>query len=420
MLVEKVPKGGMVMSSYFDLLARHLIAEKAFLPVSTERFNEVLATEEILLGRMHWSHWQFVRLIRADQITISTVEAILKQDVESFQELQFETKSNGVTGITVLVFHQGISQETRTKIMSLQRKAFWQNNYSLVWIVDLATSEVWKHQGTPWWVFLSPELLKSCFSPSAERIDDDAEDQHGRVDKFFDDQQKPKVTIAILLVNGLVFLLMTLWGWIFGGADGSQQLSRSENSEILILFGAKYTPYIKAGEYWRLFTSMFIHIGSLHLIFNSYALYQLGKGVEYLFGSAKYAIIYVLSGLAGSIASFVFSPHLSAGASGAIFGLFGALLYFGRREPHIFSQGLGGGIIAALAVNLAFGFMNPGIDNYAHVGGLLGGYLVSNAVGLKEDNSWEVNKLGQLLLIIVLLLVFFWYGLQRGGVLHHV
>ncbi|MFZ3173197.1 MAG: rhomboid family intramembrane serine protease [Carboxydocellales bacterium] len=210
------------------------------------------------------------------------------------------------------------------------------------------------------------------------------------------------VTIGILIINSLVWLLMT----VMGG---------STNQEVLVKFGAKFSPLIIKGEYWRLFTCMFIHIGLTHLLFNSFALYQLGTGAEHLYGSKKFTLIYVVAGLWGSVASFLFSPHISAGASGAIFGLFGAFLYFGRREPQIFSKGFGNGIIAALLINLVFGFVSPGIDNYAHVGGLLGGYLISSAVGLKHEGPWQISRLIQISLILLLLVSLFMYGLQTLG-----
>lgn len=221
------------------------------------------------------------------------------------------------------------------------------------------------------------------------------------------DRDKPIITILILIINCIVWLLMTLAGG-------------STNTGVLIFFGAKYTPAIVSGQYWRLLTSMFIHIGFTHLAFNSFALYQLGTGAEYLYGRVKYLLIYLLSGLAGSIASFLFSPSISAGASGAIFGLLGAFLYFGRREPHIFSRGLGSGIIVALVVNLALGLMNPGIDNYAHVGGLIGGYLVSGALGLRGDSPWTISRLGRLALTVGLMLVLFLRGLQVSGPVFHI
>lgn len=181
---------------------------------------------------------------------------------------------------------------------------------------------------------------------------------------------RPVVVWAILAVNVLVFLAMTLSGG-------------SENTDVLVRFGAKVNGRIAAGEYWRFLTPMFIHIGLLHLAFNSYALYALGTEVERLFGSAPFAVMYLLSGFSGVAASFAFNDHLSAGASGAIFGLVGALGYFFARYRNLL--GRAGrrqlvNIVVVAAYNLAFGFLYPGVDNHGHLGGLVAGVALGWAL----------------------------------------
>lgn len=175
---------------------------------------------------------------------------------------------------------------------------------------------------------------------------------------------RPFLTYGIIGINLAVFFLMTLAGG-------------SENQAVLIAFGAKVNSLIRAGEVWRFFTSMFIHIGSLHLIFNLYALWSLGSFTERLFGHWRYLVIYLLSGLGGSIASFFFTTGLSAGASGAIFGLLGALLYYSLKRPWLWKSGLGMNLVLVLVINFGFGLTQPGIDNFAHLGGLLTGLVAS-------------------------------------------
>jgi Uncharacterized membrane protein (homolog of Drosophila rhomboid) len=174
----------------------------------------------------------------------------------------------------------------------------------------------------------------------------------------------PFFTYIILGINLLVFLLMTL--------DGG-----STDQRVLIAFGAKVNSLIQAGEIWRFLTSTFIHIGIMHLIFNLYALWALGPMTEEIFGHWRFLIIYILSGLGGSIASFFFSAAISAGASGAIFGLLGALLLFSYKRPNLWKSGLGMNLIIVIIVNFGFGLLQPGIDNFAHLGGLLTGGISS-------------------------------------------
>ncbi|HBP63034.1 MAG TPA: rhomboid family intramembrane serine protease, partial [Desulfosporosinus sp.] len=108
-------------------------------------------------------------------------------------------------------------------------------------------------------------------------------------------------------------------------------------------------------------------------VFNLYALWALGPLTEESLGHRKFLLIYILSGLGGSIASFVFSTALSAGASGAIFGLLGALLYYSYKRPALWKSGLGMNLVVVILVNLGFGLVQPGIDNFAHLGGLITG-----------------------------------------------
>ena len=177
---------------------------------------------------------------------------------------------------------------------------------------------------------------------------------------------QPLWTYVLLAINVLVFLAMTALGG-------------SESVGILILFGAKYNPAIVAGQYWRLLTACFVHIGLIHLLFNSYALYSFGSEVERRYGRTRFLALYLLSGVAGSTASFVGSPRLAAGASGAIFGLLGATIaYFATYREQFGARGRRqlSSILVVAGYNLVFGFIATGIDNFAHVGGLLAGLLI--------------------------------------------
>jgi rhomboid protease GluP len=174
---------------------------------------------------------------------------------------------------------------------------------------------------------------------------------------------RPLVTWILLAAIVVVFGLETLAG---GSTD----------TEVLVRLGAKVTPLIVAGEYWRLFTAMFLHIGVFHLLFNGYALFAIGTELERLFGPLRFALIYVLAGLMGSLASYAFSYTLSAGASGAIFGVIGALAAFfllHRERLGAWGRARLGNIAFLIAINLFLGFTQAGIDNLGHIGGLVGG-----------------------------------------------
>lgn len=210
---------------------------------------------------------------------------------------------------------------------------------------------------------------------------------------------KPNITIIFLAVQIIVFILMEIAG-------------SSESTATLVEFGAKYNPYILQGEWWRFITPIFIHIGFLHLALNSMALYYLGSSVERIYGSIRFFAIYIFAGFAGVVASFVFNTTVSAGASGAIFGCLGALLYFGISNKKLFFRTMGMNIILLLIVNLAFGFIMPGIDNAGHIGGLIGGFMAAAAVGLPKKGKW-FYQLAALIALITGSVAFIMYGFNE-------
>lgn len=208
---------------------------------------------------------------------------------------------------------------------------------------------------------------------------------------------KPKITYVILYINLFIFLLLE----INGG---------STNTDTLLQFGAKYNPAIVAGEWWRIVTSMFLHIGLIHLMMNMLALYYLGTVVERIFGSKRFTIIYFLAGLAGGLTSFAFNFSIAAGASGALFGLFGALLFFGTIYKDLFRQTMGKNLIIILLINIVFGFIVPQIDMGAHLGGLIGGYIASAIVYVPNRKQLFIQTCATVLYIITFgLLIFYGY-----------
>lgn len=159
-------------------------------------------------------------------------------------------------------------------------------------------------------------------------------------------------------------------------------------NDALVTFGAMFAPYVKTGDYYRLITAAFVHVSVFHLFFNMYALYIIGPQLESFFGHVKYLIIYLFSALIGSLLSMIFTTNfISAGASGAIFGLMGALLYFGYHYRVFLGNAMKTQIVPVIILNLLLGFLVPGIDIFAHLGGLLGGFLIAVGVGVKYKST---------------------------------
>lgn len=176
------------------------------------------------------------------------------------------------------------------------------------------------------------------------------------------------VTPVIIGINIAVFLLMAVAGAGILSTDG----------RVHLIFGANYGPLTWNGQEWRLLTAAFIHFGIIHLAFNMYALYYGGSWTERLFGSTRFAVIYLLSAIAGNVVSGWWdASRLSAGASGAVFGVYGALLaFFARRRgdiPADLLKSVGKGAVSLLVYSLAMGAVMSFVDNAAHVGGMLAG-----------------------------------------------
>jgi rhomboid protease GluP len=152
----------------------------------------------------------------------------------------------------------------------------------------------------------------------------------------------------------------------------------------LVLLGAKVNSLIEAGELWRLIGAMFLHGSLLHIFFNGYALYALGPESEQIYGTRRFLALYFLSGIGGSVLSFLFSPNPAVGASGAIFGLMGGLglfYYLNRRVLGATGRMQVQNIVAIGCINLLIGFAAAGtIDNFGHLGGLLAGLAAGYAL----------------------------------------
>ncbi|MEK7270340.1 MAG: rhomboid family intramembrane serine protease [Planctomycetota bacterium] len=181
----------------------------------------------------------------------------------------------------------------------------------------------------------------------------------------------PLFTYALIGACALVFAAM-----VATGVDLIQP-----KTESLLRWGADHGPRAASGEWWRTFTSMFVHVGLIHIGLNMWVLSQCGPFLERLFGRAFFLPIYLACGLVGSLASLAVHPEVvSAGASGAIFGLYGALLgYLGRERRSLPREAVSGLLKNGLwfvGINLFLGFSIPAIDNAAHIGGLLAGCVL--------------------------------------------
>lgn len=178
--------------------------------------------------------------------------------------------------------------------------------------------------------------------------------------------KKPIVTYILIALNVIIYFATTMLGLVDDFAVNRFSVVN--------------------GEYYRLITGMFLHANIIHLLFNMYALYVVGMQLESFLGKGKFLAVYLLSGLAGSCLSIFMSTGYSVGASAAIFGLLGSLVYFGYHYRVYLETVVKSQIIPLIVINLLIGLM-PGIDNWAHIGGLIGGVFATMAVGVKYKST---------------------------------
>jgi len=192
--------------------------------------------------------------------------------------------------------------------------------------------------------------------------------------------KKAPCTVVLLAINIIIFFALTMFG-------------ATEDSAYMLEHGAMYVPYLTQNqEYYRIFTSMFLHYGFDHLMGNMVILGLLGWQLEQELGSVKYIILYLVSGLGGQFAMIyydIFTKDYApfAGASGAIFGVIGALLYVAVRNKGRVGKVSGPGLLVMIVISVYYGFTNPGIANFAHIGSLISGFLLAILLYRKRNRK---------------------------------
>jgi rhomboid protease GluP len=224
-------------------------------------------------------------------------------------------------------------------------------------------------------------------------------------------RRESSVTLTQVLVgaNVMIFVAMVL-------ASGP---SLDFTAPVMDHFGANFGPYTLTGEWWRSLTYMFLHGGLMHIAFNMWCLWDLGALCESLYGRWTFAAIYLITGIAGGLASVAWNPGvLSVGASGAIFGLAGALLasfYLGEFSvPKIAIQGTLRSLLFFVGFNVLFGAIVSGIDNACHVGGLLSGLILGALIARAAPDPTHLLRR-----LLIFLAIFFALAASAVGIAHY-
>jgi len=205
------------------------------------------------------------------------------------------------------------------------------------------------------------------------------------------------LTYSIIGINILVYIFSAVL---------SQNIADMD-MQILVDMGALYGPWVVLkGEWWRLFTAMFLHGGMTHILMNMFSLYLIGRGLEMYFDKRSYVIIYLFSGLLGGLASLYMHPQsVGVGASGAIFGVFGALAGFflaHRDKIASHSKAFMKDFAVVLGINLVLGLSIPSIDVSAHIGGLIVGLVGGFVISKNPKWVWAFSAVMAVIMLAVM------------------
>jgi rhomboid protease GluP len=384
--------------NYLNAVYSHLILEQDYEPLRTGDGRFVSGEELKVLQKYDRSVNFLIELIDGDAFNA----AALGEKLAAARDMLKRAEPGRIVHwVAVFVCNDAMDAEKHGVISALRSEPELMRKYISLFTVNLGTGEVARHTGEGLPVNgLEPLLRRLAFVPNNEyeTLPDFTQILAQRSREYTIDFKaaKPTVTYYLIGINVVIWILVYFLGF-----------------DKLLQNGAKINEYIKIGQFWRLLTPVFLHAGPdpIHVLVNCYSLFVLGQGVERIYGHYKFLTVYLAAGIIGNIASFAFSIHPAVGASGAIFGLLGAILYYGVENPKVYKKYFGYNVIATIIINVIIGFSLAGIiDNFAHLGGLAGGFLTAGIV--RVDAPPERFPSRYLFLAITLLMVIL--GLYHG------
>lgn len=394
-------KEGFIHSLMGDFITR-----REFMPLRDEAGNIIAGGIVSILTKQSFGSLVILELIDADRLPAENISAILGGNAKRIEGIN----AAQCYVFEIFVFNSEPDAEKLKIIDEGQLHITMSKKYVKCMSVNLESKKLVKYFNAPVSDFGISRTISERFSEKAEAVT-----YEGRLEDIVREREedrkieirakKPLLTYGLIAVNIAVYGLLYLY---------SLQSGKSYN-ELLSVFGSKINSNIINGEYWRFITPIFLHANLVHLLINCYSLYAVGVTVEKFIGHGRFLWIYLFAGLLGNIFSFMFSISPAVGASGAIFGLMGTLLYFGLDRPALFKAYFGYSVFTTIAINLFYGFTNSGIDNYAHMGGLVGGFLATGAVGFSAARKWYLNRLLYIVVALAVAAGGLLYGFSNGN-----
>lgn len=384
------------MEAFELALARILVQKEGY-----TWFPPGVLFPELSLFKSNGGRGTLIRIVRGEET--ESLQALLDTSHSEAREILSDHPYSGITVVQLITYLTPPSEQDIRQLKSLERHEV---------APDIAVYTAWFDfeqkkftSNLPW--FAKGVLSKSIVSDAAEHRQEPAElhelqqDIMETLEQRQSQWQNVYIQSSSKAVNAMLVIIIGLFIWMYVAGAGSV-------TSVLRQFGAKDNQLIVQGQYWRLVAPMFLHLDFLHLIVNSFALYSL-RNAEWIFGSNRFLFIFLMAGITGNVMSFAFSPYPAVGASGAIFGILGSLVYFGTQHRDFFRRTMGSTIWTTLIVNLLLGFMVAQISNSGHIGGLLGGFLASAAIGL-PGQRWRMYQVPAGIALIALAGAGLWLG----------
>ena len=362
-------------------LVHYFVTEKNYNPVVVHGIND-----EIWLENMD-SEYEIVRIVSRYIHNNEQLDFNKFRSLQITKKLKLKTLSLKMNVLSIYIDYgdnvtKTVQEDSKNKNLEIFIKSLddLKDNPAVLKVFpDITTKTYYDEKGI--------ELLFKI----TDDINGTNERKNAKMEKIFS-TKKPIVTFGIILICIIMFILS-------GGGY---------NTYKLVAYGANFSALVRNGEVYRLVSYMFLHAGILHIVLNMYSLFIVGPRVEDFFGKWKYLLIYLFSGICGGLLSIGLTPNtVSVGASGAIFGLFGALIYFGYSYRGYIGAIVRSQVLPVVIYNLLMGLFIPGIDMWGHVGGLIGGILTANMLGTIENKKYNVSN-------IILFVIYFAFLIYLG------
>ncbi|MCL1996096.1 MAG: rhomboid family intramembrane serine protease [Defluviitaleaceae bacterium] len=295
------------------------------------------------------STWHVLLIANLEAITFEEFMVANRRYTRFYTNLPEEKRPNNIF-VTNILITQDDNQDINNFIQNLA--PFSPNIVNnIFWSLNLTSGMLLLNEEQPTEILNLRKILEDCYQNRVPTI----------APINYQTAKASSLTLVVIILNIIMYMIVLLNGGI--------------TTANLVRFGALLPPQYINGEYFRLFSAMFLHAGSFHLFLNMFSLYIFGTRVERHYGRSAFAVIYTFAGFAGSLASFTLQQSISVGASGAIFGLAGAVAVMAKSTGRDLDGLNFQTMLMFIIINLAFGFTLPNVDNFGHLGGLFGGVI---------------------------------------------